>query len=97
MKKFIIIFYFFMVSCATVSTKVNETANKEKKFLNSFLKKNEINLTKKMGKPNKIEFRENNRNRFYIYKNNKLGIKCERVFEINQNNLVVGYSSKNCF
>ena len=85
------------VSCATVSTKLDETTKKEEKFLNTFLKKNEINLKKKMGKPNKIEFRQNNRNRFYIYKNSKLGINCERIFEINQNNLVIGYSSKNCF
>jgi hypothetical protein len=32
-----------------------------------------------------------------VYLSQKLKIKCERKFEINQNNMVLGFSSKNCF
>ena len=33
----------------------------------------------------------------YIYTKEKLKIKCERIFEINPGNKVVGFTSKNCF
>ena len=46
---------------------------------------------------NKIDFKNNSRNRFYIYTKEKLKIKCERIFEINPDNKVVGFTSKNCF
>ena len=35
--------------------------------------------------------------RNYIYITEKFKIKCERKFEINQNNTVIGFTSKNCF
>ena len=44
----------------------------------------------------KIEFLKT-RNRNYIYITEKYKIKCERKFEINPKNMVVGFSSKNCF
>ena len=47
-------------------------------------------------RPDKIEFLET-RNRNYIYVSKKFNIKCERKFEINPNNMVIGFSSKNCF
>ena len=50
-----------------------------------------------MGKPDKINFKNGNRNRFYIYKSEKFKIQCERIFEIDSNDKVIGFSSKNCF
>ena len=32
-----------------------------------------------------------------VYKNKKYGISCEREFEINELDMVVGFSSKGCF
>ena len=37
------------------------------------------------------------RNRNYVYITEKYKIKCERKFEVNPKNIVVGFSSKNCF
>ena len=48
------------------------------------------------GVPDKIEFTDN-RTRYYVYIKEKLKIKCERKFEINSNNMIIGFSSKNCF
>ena len=44
----------------------------------------------------KVEFLKT-RNRNYVYITEKYKIKCERKFEVNPRNIVVGFSSKNCF
>ena len=38
-----------------------------------------------------------NNNRILVYFDSKFKIKCERRFEIDPENTVVGFSSKNCF
>ena len=45
----------------------------------------------------KVEFLQTSKSRYYIYYTERLKIKCERKFEINPKNMVVGFSSKNCF
>ena len=97
MKFFLIIASLILISCQTVSNKIDEKTAEEEKRLSKFLKKSEEYLKDEMGKPDQIDFKNNNRNRFYVYKKEKFKIICERKFEINQNNKVVGYSSKNCF
>ena len=97
MKFFLIIASLILISCQTVSNKIDEKTAEEEKRLSKFLKKSEEYLKDEMGKPDQIHFKNNSRNRFYVYKKNKFKIICERRFEINQNNKVVGYSSKNCF
>ena len=97
MKFFLIIASLILISCQTVSNKIDEKTAEEEKKLSKFLKKSEEYLKEEMGKPDQIDFKNNSRNRFYVYKKNKFKIICERRFEINQNNKVVGYSSKNCF
>ena len=101
MKKFYKILFFSlilssMLSCRTISTKVDEVTRKEKQELSKWIGKTEAELTFSLGKPDKIDF-ENSRNRYYVYVSQRLKIKCERKFEINQNNVVLGFSSKNCF
>ena len=97
MKFFLIIASLILISCQTVSNKIDKKTAEEEKRLSKFLKKSEEYLKDEMGKPDQIDFKDNNRNRFYVYKKEKFKIICERKFEINQNNKVVGYSSKNCF
>ena len=87
---------FFLLSCQTVSNKIDEKTANEEKELSKWLNQSETDLKIFFGKPDKIEFGES-RNRFYIYISKKLKIKCERKFEINPKNMVVGFSSKNCF
>ena len=83
-------------SCQTVSKKIDEKTAMEEKELSKWLNKPETDLKIEYGQPDKIEFLKN-RNKNYIYISERLKIKCERKFEINPNNIVIGFSSKNCF
>ena len=86
----------FLTSCQSVSKKIEETSIQEEKELSKWLNKSEVELKIVYGQPDKIEFLES-RNRNYVYVSKKFKIKCERKFEINPKNFVVGFSSKNCF
>ena len=83
-------------ACQTVSKKVDEKTSLEEKELSRWLNKNEDELKIFYGQPDKIEFLQT-RNRNYIYIKKKFKIKCERKFEIDPSNIVVGFTSKNCF
>ena len=95
---FFIIFGFLILlsACQSVSKKIDEKTIQEEKELSKWLNKPESELKIIYGQPDKIEFLET-RNRNYIYITEKFKIKCERKFEINQNNTVIGFTSKNCF
>ena len=86
-----------LTSCQTVTKKIDEKVSEEEVQLSNWLNKSELELKIEFGRPDKIDFKNNSRNRFYIYTKEKLKIKCERTFEINPDNKVVGFTSKNCF
>ncbi len=85
-----------LVGCQTVSQKIDDTTAKEEKELSKWLNKPEEDLKSFYGQPDKVEFLKT-RNRNYVYITEKYKIKCERKFEVNPRNIVVGFSSKNCF
>jgi hypothetical protein len=85
-----------LTSCETVSKKIDEKTTLEGKQLSKWLNKSESELKIEYGQPDKVEFLKT-RNRNYIYISEKLKIKCERKFELNPSNVVIGFSSKNCF
>ena len=85
-----------LTACQSVSKKIDEKTLQEEKELSKWLNKPESELKIVYGQPDKIEFLET-RNRSYIYLSEKFKIKCERKFEINPKNIVVGFTSKNCF
>ena len=68
----------------------------EEKELSKWLNKPESELKIVYGQPDKIEFLET-RNRYYIYSSKKYNITCVRKFEVNPNNMVIGFTSMNCF
>ena len=101
MKKlfFAILYTLLLISisgCQTVSKKIEDTTDKEKQELSKWLNKPEEDLKSFYGQPDKVEFLKT-RNRNYVYITEKYKIKCERKFEVNPKNIVVGFSSKNCF
>ena len=101
MKKFfnflLIMFVFiFLNSCQTVSKKIDKNVEQERKELSKWLNQPESELKIVFGSPDKIEFTDQG-TRNYIYITEKLKIKCERKFEIDPKNMIVGFSSKNCF
>ena len=83
-------------ACQTVTNKIDQTTELEKKELSKWLNKPEEELKNFYGQPDKVEFLKT-RNRNYVYFTKKYKIKCERKFEVNPKNIVVGFSSKNCF
>ena len=85
-----------LTACESVSKKIDAKTIQEEKELSKWLNKPEVELKVVYGQPDKIEFLST-RNRNYVYKSQKFKIKCERKFEINPNNMVIGFSSKNCF
>ena len=93
---FLISAFLALNACQTVTTKIDKTTEQEKKELSQWLNKSEADLKSFFGQPDKVEFSKT-RNRNYIYIKEKYKIKCERKFEINPKNMVVGFSSKNCF
>ena len=90
------LFLILLVGCQTVSKKIEDTTSQEEKELSKWLNKSEEDLKSFYGQPDKVEFLKT-RNRKYVYITEKYKIKCERKFELNSRNIVVGFSSKNCF
>ena len=97
-RKFIYLLFIFLAlgACQTVTNKIDQTTESEKKEISKWLNKTEESLKSFYGQPDKVEFLKT-RNRNYVYFTKKYKIKCERKFEVNPKNIVVGFSSKNCF
>tara|TARA_B110001452_G_C14902437_1_gene315429 strand:+ start:264 stop:569 length:306 start_codon:yes stop_codon:yes gene_type:complete len=93
---FLISAFLALNACQTVTTKIDKTTEQEKKELSQWLNKSESDLKSFFGQPDKVDFLRT-RNRNYTYITEKYKIKCERKFEINPKNMIVGFSSKNCF
>ena len=87
---------FSFIGCQTVSKKIDEKTLQEEKELSKWLNKPESELKIVYGQPDKIEFSDT-RNRYYIYSSKKYNITCVRKFEVNPNNMIIGFTSKNCF
>ena len=90
------ILFILLAGCQTVTQKIDQTTELEKKELSKWLNKPEEDLKSFYGQPDEVEFLKT-RNRNYVYITEKYKIKCERKFEVNPRNIVVGFSSKNCF
>ena len=87
---------FFLNNCQTVDNKSQKTIKKENKKLSKFLQQPESELKIVMGEPDAITY-DNKGSKFFIYAKKKYNITCERKFEIDQNEMIVGFSSKGCF
>ena len=95
---FILFFYsfFLLSSCQTVDNKSQKAIKKENEKLSKFLQQPETELKIVMGEPDVITY-DNKGSKFFIYTKKKYNITCERKFEIDQNEMIVGFSSKGCF
>ena len=93
---FITVLLFLVSGCKTIENKSQEAIKKEDKELSKFLQQPESELKIVMGEPDKITHDEKG-SKFFIYTKKKYNITCERKFEINENKMIVGFSSKGCF
>ena len=97
MKLFFVIFLVILISgCQTIENKTDEIGKKEIKEVSKFLQQPESELKIGMGEPDEI-VHDDKGSKFYVYKKKKYGITCEKKFEIDQNKMIVGVSSRGCF
>ncbi len=99
--KFRFIAYLFSIlilfsGCETIKKKSDEIAEKENERLSLFMGKNSDDLKSELGNPTD-DFINENGNEILVYKTKKYGIPCERKFEVDTNNIIVGFTSSGCF
>ena len=90
----ILIFFFF--GCQTIEDKSQSAIKKENEKLSKFLQQPVSELKVVMGEPDEI-IKDDKGVLFFVYTKKKYNITCERKFEINQNKMIVGFTSKGCF
>ena len=93
---FIVVSLFMITGCQTIENKSQSAIKRENEQLSKFLQQPESELKIVMGEPDKITYNDKG-SKFFIYIKKKYNITCERKFEINQNNMITGFSSKGCF
>ena len=83
-------------NCQSIKDKTDEIVKKENKKLSQFIGQPVSELKIVMGEANSIS-KSDNGSKLLIYKTKKYGIPCERKFEVNNDDMVVGFQSKGCF
>ena len=100
MKKLFVVKLIFLLiiisGCETVKNKSDEIVKKENKKLSQFIGQPVSELKIVMGNPDGETISETG-SRLLIYKKKKYGILCERKFEVDNNEMIIGFSSKGCF
>ena len=91
---FLIIFFFS--GCQTIKDKTDAIIEKENEKLSKYISKSASVLQMDLGKPDE-DFKNAKGNFEFIYNTKKYGILCERRFEINSENIVIGFVSNGCF
>ena len=92
----IIIFVNLLTGCQTVKEKTDNIVQKENEKLSKFIGKSLNELKMELGKPDE-DFKNAKGNLEVIYNTKKYLIPCERRFEINSDNIVIGFVSNGCF
>ena len=82
---------FTLSSCAIVSEKATQKADKENAYLSTFLNKSSVTLNQTFGKPTKT-LAENNQT-VYVYDIKGKVFDCQRKFTIDNKNIVTGFVS----
>jgi len=93
---FIAVLLFVVVGCQTIENKSQSAIKKENEKLSKFLQQPESELKIVMGEPDNV-IKDDKGSTFLVYIKKKYNITCERKFEIDQNKMVVGFTSKGCF
>ena len=91
-----IIFVNLLTGCQTVKEKTDNIVQKENEKLSEFIGKSLSDLKMELGKPDE-DFKNAKGNLEVIYNTKKYLIPCERRFEINSENIVIGFVSNGCF
>tara|TARA_Y100001970_G_scaffold220418_1_gene270750 strand:+ start:933 stop:1238 length:306 start_codon:yes stop_codon:yes gene_type:complete len=92
----LIIIVILFSGCQTVKEKTDAIVEKENEKLSKFLGKSASELQMELGKPDE-DFKNSKGNFELVYNSKKYLVPCERRFEINPENVVVGFVSNGCF
>ena len=92
----LILFIFISSGCQTIENKSQKAIKKENEKLSKFLQQPESELKIVMGEPDEIK-NDDKGSKFLVYSKKKYSITCERIFEIDKNKMIVGFTSKGCF
>ena len=92
----LITFVFLFTGCETINKKSDEIVKKENKKLSQFIGQPVSELKIVMGNPDDKSKSETG-SKLLIYRTKKYGIPCEREFEVDNNDMVIGFTSKGCF
>jgi hypothetical protein len=85
-----------LLGCQTIKEKSDAIVEKENLKLIKYIGKSSSILQMDLGKPDE-DFKNEKGNVEFVYNTKKYGIPCERRFEINSENIVVGFVSNGCF
>ena len=85
-----------VTGCQTIKEKTDAIVEKENEKLSKYISKPASVLQMDLGKPDE-DFKNAKGNFEFIYNTKKYGIPCERRFEINSENIVIGFVSNGCF
>ena len=88
--------FVMITGCQTIKEKTNKIVEKENEKLSKYISKPASVLQMDLGKPDE-DFKNAKGNFEFVYNTKKYGIPCERRFEINPENIVVGFVSNGCF
>ncbi len=91
-----LLFFGLLSECQTVKKKTDDIVKKENEELSKFIGKSSSELKIKLGKPDE-DFKNEKGNLELIYNSKKYLIPCERRFEINSEDVVIGFVSNGCF
>ena len=92
----ILISFVLIVGCQSIKEKTNKIVEKENEKLSKYINKPASVLQMDLGKPDE-DFINSKGNFEFIYNTKKYGIPCERRFEINPDNIIIGFVSNGCF
>ena len=85
-----------LTGCQTLKQKTDAIVQKENEELSKFIGKSINELQIELGKPDE-DFKNLKGNVELVYNTKKYLIPCERRFEINSENIVIGFVSNGCF
>jgi hypothetical protein len=91
-----IVMLLITTGCQTIKEKTDAVIEKENQKLSKYIGKSSNELKLDLGNPDEDHKNEKG-NYELIYKVKKYGILCERRFELNQDSIVIGFTSKGCF
>jgi hypothetical protein len=90
------VLFLMVMGCQTIKEKTDSIVEKENEKLSKYISKPASVLQMDLGKPDE-DFKNAKGNFEFIYNTKKYGIPCERRFEINSENIVIGFVSNGCF